>query len=654
MNNLLARFRIGNQVAVIGVIGIIGLAAVSGVYLWGEARQAATQEAMDRATRAQLEADEFANGMLLARRAEKDFLLRRQDRYLEQHAKVMEGVRATLGKLGAELGDRESQALIGRIKDGTEVYARQFAQVGSTLKTLGLDHNSGLMGRMRQSVHEVEQKLEGTTDLSLLNLMLGMRRDEKDFLARQDAKYADSLKTNGVKFAAVLDSVGFSPDLKSELAARMTSYQADFAGVVKATLDVAADTKKLSETYAQLEPVLAELEQKMKESYSAAQGAYEADVAATKRIILSGIGIVIVIVAGMAWIVGRGISRPIVGMTGLMNRLAGGDLDVEIAGTERRDEIGEMAKAMEIFKDNAVANRKLEAEQRAEQARREARTRRLDDLFADFDGKISELLRVVTSATTELQAAANSMSSTAEETNRQATAVAAGAEETSANVQTVATATEELSSSVSEIGRQVAQSTTIATKAVDEADKAGSAVRGLSDAAEKIGGVVRLINEIAAQTNLLALNATIEAARAGEAGKGFAVVASEVKTLATQTAKATEEISGQVSGIQSATDGAVTAITTVGTVIGEVHQIAATIAAAVEEQGSATQEIARNVQQAATGVQEVTTNIASVSQAASDAGAAATQVLGAANDLSKQASGLRTTVDRFLADVKAA
>ncbi len=654
MNSLLARFKISRQVSVIGGIGIIGLILVGSIYLWGQSRQAATQEVMDRATRAQLAEYGVENGMLLARRAEKDFLLRRQDRYLEQHAKVMDDVRGGLVRLNAELSDRDAQALVGKIKDGVDTYAKQFAQLGARMKDLGLDQNSGLMGQMRKAVHEVEKQLEGTTDLSLLNLMLAMRRDEKDFLARLDTKYADGLNASGAKFATILETVDFNAELKAGLAEKMKSYQTDFAKVVAGTLAVAAETKKLSEIYAQMDPQLTELEQKVKESYAAAQRVYDEDVAATGRMILSGIGLVIAIVAGMAWAIGRGISRPIVGMTGLMNRLAGGDLDVTVIGTERGDEIGEMAKAMEVFKDNAIANRKLEAGQRAEQERREVRTRKLDELFKSFDAKISQLLHVVTGATTELQAAANSMSSTAEETNRQATTVAAAAEQTSANVQTVATATEELSSSISEISRQVSQSTRIAGNAVQETEKAGGTVRGLSQAAEKIGDVVRLISEIASQTNLLALNATIEAARAGEAGKGFAVVASEVKTLASQTAKATEEISSQVAGIQNATGGAVSAITSIGTVINEVHQIATTIAAAVEEQGSATQEISRNIQQAAAGTQDVTTNISSVTQAAGDAGAAATQVLGAANELSRQASTLRSEVDRFLADVKAA
>ena len=350
----------------------------------------------------------------------------------------------------------------------------------------------------------------------------------------------------------------------------------------------------------------------------------------------------------------RGITRPIQSMTGVMTTLAGGNHSVEVPATERKDEIGEMAKAVLVFKDNMIAAKEAAAREAEEQKKREARAQNVDRLTKEFDTAISSVLKTVAAAATELQSTASSMSSTAEETNRQASAVAAASEQTTTNVQTVAAATEEMSSSVGEIGRQVSQSTEIAKRAVSEADKTNSAVQGLADAASKIGEVVKLISDIAEQTNLLALNATIEAARAGEAGKGFAVVASEVKTLASQTAKATEEIATQIGAIQGAVGGSVEAIKGIGKTIGEISEIATTIASAVEEQGAATQEISRNVQEAAKGTQEVSNNIGQVSEASSATGAAATQVLSAATELSTQAETLRTEVTRFLDEVRAA
>jgi methyl-accepting chemotaxis protein len=348
------------------------------------------------------------------------------------------------------------------------------------------------------------------------------------------------------------------------------------------------------------------------------------------------------------------VTRPIAGMTAAMARLADRDWTTEVPGLGSRDEIGAMAKAVGIFKENGIANDRMQEEQRKDQETKARRAEALAAAVADFEKAAGSIVKTVSSASTELQSAAQSLSATAEEGSRQATAVAAASEQASSNVQTVATAGEELSSSITEIGRQVTQSTKIAGHAVEQAEKTDAKVQSLADAAVKIGEVVSLINDIAAQTNLLALNATIEAARAGEAGKGFAVVASEVKSLANQTAKATEEIGQQIAGIQGATKESVEAIKVIGKTIAEVNEIATTIASAVEEQGAATQEIARNVQQAAKGTQEVSSNIAGVTQAAGETGAAASQVLGASKELAQQSEVLRQQVDTFLARVRAA
>jgi methyl-accepting chemotaxis protein len=353
-------------------------------------------------------------------------------------------------------------------------------------------------------------------------------------------------------------------------------------------------------------------------------------------------------------LLGRSFSGPIRQMTGTMSRLASGDMKASIPGAERADEIGDMARAVAVFKENMIRNAEMEQAQRAEAAAKERRQKALEAAIAEFERAAKDIVESVSNAAGEMRQSAASMSSTAEEASRQATAVAAASEQASSNVQTVATAGEELSSSIAEIGRQVAQSTSIAGKAVEEAQSTDAKVQSLANAAQKIGEVVQLITDIAGQTNLLALNATIEAARAGEAGKGFAVVASEVKSLANQTAKATEEIAAQIGAIQGATKESVDAIKSIGRTIGEISEIATTIASAVEEQGAATQEIARNVQQAAKGTQDVSTNIGSLTQAAGETGAAATQVLGASDELAKQAESLRQQVNSFLEKVRAA
>jgi len=357
--------------------------------------------------------------------------------------------------------------------------------------------------------------------------------------------------------------------------------------------------------------------------------------------------------AFLAWLVGNGIARPVIGMTGAMNKLAGGDKTVVVPGAGRSDEIGEMAAAVDVFKANMIEAERLAEVQRGEQEERERRARSVDELTQNFDGKIGGILDTVSGAAGALEQTATSMSSTAEETSQQAVSASAASEEASVNVQTVAAAAEQLSNSIVEIGQQVGKSTNIARTAVTEAQRTHDTVQGLVDAAKQIGEVVSLITAIAEQTNLLALNATIEAARAGDAGKGFAVVASEVKNLANQTARATEEIGGQIGTVQAATEDAAAAIEGIGKTIGEINEIAASIAAAVEEQQASTSEIARNVEQAAAGTSEVSANIVNVEQAAGETGSAASQVLGASQDLAKQSDDLKTVVDKFLADVRA-
>ncbi|WP_236783721.1 methyl-accepting chemotaxis protein [Azospirillum humicireducens] len=362
--------------------------------------------------------------------------------------------------------------------------------------------------------------------------------------------------------------------------------------------------------------------------------------------------VLVAIAAGM--LLRSAIASPIVAMTAAMSRLAGGNRSVEVPGVGRRDEIGAMAEAVDVFKRNAIEADRLAAAQRAEDEAKTRRAARLEELTRAFENNVTAVVQSLSGAATQMQQSAGTLTSTAEETNRQSTTVASAAEQASANVQTVAAAAEELSSSIAEIGRQVSQSTRVADQAVSGAGRANTVVSSLANGAQKIGEVVDLINNIAAQTNLLALNATIEAARAGEAGKGFAVVASEVKSLANQTAKATEDITGQIATIQSATREAVAAIDEIGRIITEISQISATIASAVEQQSAATQEISRNVQEAAQGTQQVSSTIVGVTRAAGDTGRAAGEVRSVADHLSSESTRLRQEVQSFLDGVKAA
>jgi methyl-accepting chemotaxis protein len=364
--------------------------------------------------------------------------------------------------------------------------------------------------------------------------------------------------------------------------------------------------------------------------------------------------VVALLVIGLASLIARRIVKPVQSLTRTMTDLAVGNLAVAVPGTERADEVGEMAKAVEVFKQHGIEKRDLEAEQREEQARKEARQQRIEEYIAAFDDSVRGSLETLASAATEMRASSETMSGTAAQTSEQATAVTAAAEQASMNVQTIGVAAEQLAASIAEINRQMDHSAAIAGKAVQEAVRTNETVEGLSSAAQKISEVVQLIQDIASQTNLLALNATIESARAGAAGKGFAVVANEVKSLASQTARATEDISSQIAAIQTATQSVVEAIRGIGGTIAEINEISTTIASAVQEQGASTQEIARNTQEVANGTREVTANIAGVSQNAGETGTAATQLLSSATDLGRQAEGLRAEVDHFLARIRAA
>jgi methyl-accepting chemotaxis protein len=444
--------------------------------------------------------------------------------------------------------------------------------------------------------------------------------------------------------------------------ARRTMGEADGVVAALAAAFAAKDSAKLDEIvkqqlYKAIDPVSEAVEKLVVLQQSEAKAVFERTSAAfdVSRIVM---GVVILLAVGVIVFalstVVRGVSRPLAEMTGAMTTLATGDLTAAIPGREKTDEIGEMAKAVQVFKDNMIETERLRAEQAKEQKRQLDRAKAIETSVTKFEAAVGEVVRTVSAASTELQATAQAMAGTAEETTRQSTAVAAASEQTTQNVQTVASATEELSASISEISKQVTDSNRMTSDAATQARASNEQVQSLDAAAQKIGDVVKIINDIAGQTNLLALNATIEAARAGEAGKGFAVVASEVKALANQTAKATDEIAAQIRAIQEATQSSVQSIQGITTTIDKVNSTATAIASAVEEQGAATQEIARNVAQAAQGTQEVSRNIAGVNEAAGQTGTAAGQVLDAAQELSRNSETLRQQVDSFLKEVRAA
>jgi methyl-accepting chemotaxis protein len=469
----------------------------------------------------------------------------------------------------------------------------------------------------------MERRLTATNDA-----LARLRKFDKGLLAN-----TDSLVTACKGFAAATSEVFQAEEAKKEL-------------IEIKTLPVGNRALELTRTAVDVAEKLAE-EAKARATTELAQANRIGFVAAVAMMLS---------LAGSIIFTFLGVARPLTRLNGALGKMAAGELIVEIPGANRGDEVGDIAKTVVVIRENAEQKARDEAEAKTVQDQIVAKQRKADmiKMADDFEGAVGEIVETVSSASTELEASASTLTATAERSQELTTMVAAASEEASTNVQSVASATEELSSSVNEISRQVQQSAQMAGQAVDQARRTNDRVGELSKAAARIGDVVELINTIAGQTNLLALNATIEAARAGEAGRGFAVVASEVKALAEQTAKATGEIGQQITGIQAATQESVNAIKEITGTIEKLSEISATIASAVEEQGAATQEISRNVQQASQGTQQVSSHIADVARGTTETGSASSQVLSAAQSLSGDSNRLKLEVGKFLNTVRAA
>ncbi|MCA1940899.1 MAG: methyl-accepting chemotaxis protein [Caenispirillum bisanense] len=489
--------------------------------------------------------------------------------------------------------------------------------------------------------------------------VVGVRKELEDQIAQFERQLTELRRTADERQAALIDEIAREAAEYRSLMKAALQEVADQGGQMQLSAEQRGIVQSVAAGHAALEVLQADIHALT--DYTAEKGeqvhlAAQEDSAVLHGAMVGVAGGGIAVGIGIAWLLAHlGIAAPIRRSVAVLQRLSDGDLEVDVGDTGRRDEVGDIARTASVFKDSLIRSREMQAEVRAaEQRATEERRKARLDLAERLDDAVRGIVEAVSSTAVELEASAAAMSSVAEETSRQSAAVAAASEQASANVQSVAGAADELSSSIIGILQQVSGATRMAKDARAQAETAASEVKGLNETASRIGEVVDLITAIAAQTNLLALNATIEAARAGEAGKGFAVVANEVKALAGQTARATDEISRHIDAVQRATQHAVATIDVIGATIRQLNDVSDAVAVAVEEQNAATLEIARNVDQAALGTRDVSSNIEAVRQAAGESGAAASQVLSSAGELSQQATVLKGQIRDFIATIRAA
>jgi methyl-accepting chemotaxis protein len=647
MHRLLSRFTISIQVGVIGATALLGFVLIGILFFVGSAQQFSSQVGLDLATKTRAQTSQIVINLLQLRRHEKDFLLRHDDSFAAAHAKVAETVTGNIKNLANDLVP-EDRMLLQQIADGLASYLAQFKAVTADADAIGLTEELGLRGNLRKAVHEIEGDVTAAAEAKLTISMLMMRRHEKDFLERQDPKYAAELQQEATTFASLLQSSALSPDAMTQVRDRLAKYQQDFTQLVEATLRQKEEIKKVSSTFHEIEPRIDALRNSIVRRTEIQGAANTATQATTRTLITIGLVVIALTVALLTWLIGRGIARPVIAITATMKALAAGDKSVVIPGVDRKDEIGAMATAVVVFKDNMIEADRLGAAQISERAAKERRQTAMDQHTQDFGTSISGVMASLATAASGMRRAADAMSQAASAVHGQASGTASGAGQSSRELTTVAAAVEQMTASIDEIARQVTAAAAVAREAVQQAETGQASIRGLAEATSRIGDVVGLISSIAGQTNLLALNATIEAARAGDAGKGFAVVAGEVKALAAQTAKATADISSQITAIQSATGNAIAVVEQIGTVIGRMEHVSSAIASAVEEQSVTTREIAKSVQAVTIAVEGAAQAMGEVVENADQAGQVSQTVQGGADEIGQQASKLRIEVDQFL------
>ena len=651
-----------------GALVLFGLAS-SGFAVWQMTEVGTQVDSLNILSANTIRASEIASELHAIRGAVLRYSFDQDEAALADADKRLAGVTASLDTVIKTSRSEERRAAYRTIeKDVADVKAQRQA-LGEAIKQMVAgrevlqEAGDKLSSSLRKLVISTRNTMYGQGSTKLESDTLMVQIANWRFFVSRDEKHIESFKDH-VRIAeqqiGEMEKMQMPPTLSAlfgTIRNNLKSYAAQFEKAA-ASLQTADGifNKSISPTVVKaigkVETIKSDIQQVQSQTVAATSNR----MSTTSMLQQIVAGVATVVGLAIAFLIARGIIGPLSGLTAGMKRLADGDFSVVLPGLARKDEVGDMARAVETFKVRAEEKARAEAEAKLTQDQQAAIQRRRDmiRLADDFEGAVGSIVENVSSASSQLEESAGGLTATAEQSRQLTAIVAAASDEASTNVQAVASSTEEMSSSVNEISRQVQESANIANSAVAQARKTNDRVAELAKAAARIGDVVELINTIAGQTNLLALNATIEAARAGDAGRGFAVVASEVKALAEQTARATGDISHQISGIQAATEESVGAIKEIGDTIGRMSEIASTIASAVEQQGAATQEISRNVQQAAQGTMQVSSNILDVQRGASNTGSASSQVLSAAQSLSGESARLKREVGKFLDSVRAA
>jgi methyl-accepting chemotaxis protein len=650
-----ANLPIAARVGGLSAIAIVAIGVLLGTALYNQRFISAEIHNLDQYSSMDYQVSKVqAHGQHL-RRIQKDFMLTKDPAYAEEYRGEFAEAHEHLNELAAIPQAAVMSESIENLRKAVDLHKEEFDELFADVSDMGLDETQGLQGALRSAVHNVEEKLKAANLDALTVKMLMMRRHEKDFMLRGKDKYVSRIDKRRDEFAKLLKDSDLKAGKQAEISKLLDTYQSAFKQYAASAMHIKEDLLHLDEVYTKIQPELAKMSEVALQGKNSAGEAlhFAEENASNTYLVVSFVALVLAI--GLGWLIGRSITGPIRDLTGTMGELAEGNIDIDVRFTDRKNELGRMARTVEVFRDNAIHTRALEEEQNKQAARAEEDKRSMmDDLASQFDASIGAIVERVSETAASLDQSAATMSSVSENTSARAETAAEASAQTTENVSVVASAAEEMTASISEINVQVIRASEASRAAAQDVSQTAGQMDALAGMADRIGEVVSMISDIAEQTNLLALNATIESARAGEAGKGFAVVASEVKALANETAKATESISELVTEIQAETKTAVGSIGKIGEVIRDLEHSSTAIASAMEEQGATTQSVAENVAQAADGTRDVSESIKVVKDASVDASDATRQVQSSIDDLTEQSGLLRDEVGRFLGQIRAA